>query len=98
MFIEVEDAPYFVTSIQRKKLTFGKGRVKAMISNGMEVPIDAEKLRYRNEKLYLDLGNGLKAKFHAAAFYDFMKDLSEDDEYYYIFVNGKRANLLSKAS
>jgi hypothetical protein len=70
--------------------------VIAYLSDFTKLEIDASCLRYQWGKLYLDLPNGLRAKFKTVAYYDLMNDLQEDSRYYYVILNGRRANLFEK--
>lgn len=90
IFIEVEDTPYFVVSIERQT----PGPVLAKLSNFTDTPI--ETVAYANEALYLTLSSGQKARFLSAAYYDLLRDLQEDPKYYFLELAGKRINLALK--
>lgn len=94
IFIEVEDTPYFVTSLEHGK----GGSCQARLSNHKTVPVEADRLAYENGNLYLGGIDGQRAKFLSAAYYDLLKSLEEDDAWYYLTISGKRANLSPKGS
>lgn len=88
IFIEVEDTPYFVMALEQRGAT-----LVARLSNHTDEVLAADRLTYVDGKLYLITSNGLRAKFLSAPFYDLLGNLKEDGGYYFVDINGKRANL-----
>ena len=93
IFIEVEDTPYFVTSIERQS---APERILAKLSDFTTAELKAAALEYRDSNLYLTLSDGQKAKFLSPAYYDLLQDLQEDKHHYFISIAGSRVNLLAK--
>lgn len=93
LFFEVEDTAWFVTALQS-----GGGKLTALLSDTRTVALEAEALKYENESLYLGLPGDERARFLSAAYYDLLRDLQEDDQFYYVTIAGKRANLAAKGA
>lgn len=92
IFIEVEDTPYFVTSVDRST-------ARAALSDFTDRMIAAEYMKYENGVLYLELPErGQRARFLSAAYYELLKGLEEDDGFYFVTIAGKRANLEAKVT
>lgn len=92
MHIEVEDTPYFVTSIERQQTDCYLAR----LSNFTDVSLQAARLSYERGNLYLALDNGQRAKFLSAPYYSLLRDLQEDDRAYFLSIAGTRADLALK--
>lgn len=92
MFIEVEDTPYFVQALEHP----GSRKVVARLSNFKSEPIVADRISYENGNLYFKASDGQRAKFLSAAYYDLLRQLEEDDQYYFLTIEGKRVNLSTK--
>ena len=89
IFIEVEDTPFFVTSLEGHAASF---------SDFTEAPLRADKLTYENGSLYHLRDDGQRARFLSAAYYDILKGLQEDERFYFLTISGERVNLSPKAS
>jgi hypothetical protein len=89
MFIEVEDTPYFVTAIDDDHV---------LLSNTVKAPLKPDSLHYKNGNLYFQAPDGEQAKFLSAPYYDLLKSLSEDHQFYYVTVKGLRINLSPKTA
>ncbi len=96
LFIEVEDTPYFVTELERT----GK-KIFAKLSSTVEIEILATNLLYVYQHpqgvLYLMLPENERARFLSASYYDLLKDLTEDENGYFLTIVGERVCLLSKS-
>lgn len=92
--IQVEDTPYFVTSIDRKN-----GKITAKLTNETSSEITANNLHYEKNSLYLDVGTqGLRAKFFSAPYYDILKMLEENEKEYFLLIQNSKCVLLPKQS
>ena len=94
LFIEVEDTPYFVTSVEPRD---GAAPL-ARLSNFTELPIRSDRIEYRDGSLYLRRDDGQRARFLSAPYYDLLRGLQEDDRYYFLTIAGERVNLSPKGS
>lgn len=94
IFIEVEDTPFFVNAIEEEP----NESFFAKLSNESRVRITPGQLKYDDNKLYLFLDSGQKAKFLSAPYYQLLQRLREDARYYFLFVDGKKVKLAKKES
>ena len=91
MFIEVEDTPFFVTTISHEG-----SKILASVTDGHEIQIKPQNISYKNESLYLQVGNNQKARFLSPAFYEILKELQEDKSSYYLTIEGQKVILAKK--
>lgn len=89
MYIEVEDTPFFVKALEKAD------RV-AVLSDERRIELNAARLRYEKEALYLELDDGLRAKFLSAPYYQLLKHLEEDGASYFLTIAGQKATLSPK--
>ncbi|MBI3557966.1 MAG: DUF1285 domain-containing protein [Deltaproteobacteria bacterium] len=91
IFIEVEDTPHFVSSLELG------AKPRATLASAATIALQAARLKYEYGNLYLRLDDGLRAKFLSAPYYDLMSLLEEDDEFYFLTISAERVNLAPKA-
>jgi hypothetical protein len=89
IFIEVEDTPFFVTSIDRDD----DAHYTASLSDFTTVSVKSSQLSYENGNLYLTRDDGQRAKFLSPAYYAILAGLQEDSRFYYLTIGGARVNL-----
>ena len=92
--VEVEDTAYFVTQIDGTPRT----GVRVRLSDETEEALDPATLSYRPGRLTCRIKKGQEeAKFLHAAYFEFLKDLEEDNHAYFLSF-GKTRIELSKRS
>lgn len=91
--IEVEDTAYFVTRIEG---TPSQG-IDVCLSDESRERLDPATLTYRPGRLACRIKGGKEeAKFLHAPYFELLKNLQEDDSFYWLDLGGKRVQLTSK--
>ncbi len=84
--IIVEDTTVFVKHADPHAL-------KIWLSDGREEALDPATISYTQGRLTCKTGQGLEARFTRSAYYDFLRQLEQDDGGFFIDIKGKRVDL-----
>ncbi len=92
--VTVEDVPLFITEL-RTRGTTNHEDFFLTLSNGTTELLDFETLYFNTvtRSLYCTTGNGMKARFEMIPSINFLDRLDEDDNGFFLFINGERKEI-----
>lgn len=96
--IEVEDTPFFVRRIDRKKDDSepSKDTITLTLNDDTQEALDPTSLKYKPGRLICYLERGWEAKFLSAPYFELLSCLEEDESSYYLMLGNKRIDLSAK--